>query len=94
MPLAMGGAGAILGRMRDPAVRYRMIGGTVAGPLVGMAFYVAALGLAPAGVVATLTSTSPLFILPMVVWRYGARITPDVVAATLVAVGGVAMIFW
>ena len=80
--------------LRDRPVFWRLCGGTISGPVLGMFTYVAALGRMDAGLVSTLTHTSPLFVLPMVVWRYRARISPAVYAATAAAVGGVALMSW
>ena len=64
------------------------------GPIVGMLGYIGALKFAPAGLVSTVVSASPLVILPVVAVKYGVRVRPAVVAALVVAVVGVGMIMW
>jgi drug/metabolite transporter (DMT)-like permease len=54
--------------------------------------YVSALKFAQAGVVSTLSSISPLILLPIVYLRYKSRIGWDVVAACVLAIAGVALI--
>jgi drug/metabolite transporter (DMT)-like permease len=80
--------------MKDPAVRTRIAYGTLLGPLLGMISFVSALKFAPAGLVSTVISTSPLVILPIVAVKYRIRVSPALVAACLLAVVGVAMISW
>jgi drug/metabolite transporter (DMT)-like permease len=48
---------------------------------------------AEVGVAATLNSTSPLFVLPLVVWMEGEKLTYRSVLGALVAVAGVAVLF-
>lgn len=78
--------------MADPAVRGRVMLGTMFGPFLGMICYVSALKYLPAGLVSTFASASPLVLLPLVCLRYKARIGWDVVAACVLAVAGVAII--
>ncbi len=80
--------------LNDGAVRQRLAWGTLLGPIVGMLGFVGALKFAPAGLVSTIISTSPLVILPVVAVKYGVRIRPAVVCALIVAVAGVGMMFW
>lgn len=70
----------------------RMIPGILAGPVGGMICYVAALKSLEAGVVSTLAAISPLFILPMVWYRYRSHIGWHIAGATTAAIGGVALI--
>jgi drug/metabolite transporter (DMT)-like permease len=44
------------------------------------------------GVAATLTATSPIFVLPVVKILYDERISPRAIVGSLVAVGGVAVL--
>ena len=48
---------------------------------------------AEVGIAATLNATSPLFVLPLVVWMEGEKISYRAVLGALVAVGGVAVLF-
>jgi len=50
------------------------------------------ISLAPAGIVQTLLSASPLFILPIAALQ-GQKITPRAVLGALLALGGVALLF-
>jgi len=92
--LLRGHAGRTVAFLKDGAVRQRLAWGTLLGPIVGMLGFVGALKFAPAGLVSTLISTSPLVILPVVAVKYGVRIRAAVVCALIVAVAGVGMMFW
>ena len=80
------------GHLRDRGILFRIIAGTLTGPLIGMVCYVAAFRFASAGVVSTVTAMSPLFIMPIVAVKYHTRPGIMVYLATAVAVGGVALI--
>jgi drug/metabolite transporter (DMT)-like permease len=89
-----GRAWRALRHLGDGGVRVRLAWGTMLGPIVGMLGFVTALKFAPAGLVSTLISTSPLVILPVVAVKYGVRIRAGVVVALVAAVVGVGMISW
>jgi drug/metabolite transporter (DMT)-like permease len=78
--------------MGDPAVRSRVVLGSLLGPFAGMICYVSSLNFLQAGLVSTLSSISPLVLLPIVYLRYKARIGWDVVAACAMAIAGIAII--
>jgi len=94
IPLFSGQTRRTLAHLRDPFVLTRVIPGTLAGPFLGMICYVVALKHLEAGLVSTLVALSPLFILPMIAYRYRVRIGWDLLLATFLAAGGVAMICW
>jgi len=78
--------------MGEPVVRNRVLLGTLLGPFAGMICYVSSLNFLQAGLVSTLSSISPLVLLPIVYLRYKARIGWDVVAACATATAGIAII--
>jgi drug/metabolite transporter (DMT)-like permease len=79
---------------RNPQVARRLLAGTVAGPVGGMLFYVAALKYQPAGIVATITFMCPLLIIPLGTWRYGTRLGLKVLLGGAVALAGVVFLGW
>jgi drug/metabolite transporter (DMT)-like permease len=79
-------------KLHDRQVMARFIPGVLAGPSIGMICYVTALKHTEAGVVSTLSAASPLFMLPMVWYRYKSRIGWRVAMATVAGLAGVAMI--
>lgn len=94
VPLLTGRVIKVIHSWRDREALKRIVLGTLAGAFLGMICYVAALKNAEAGVVSTLVAMAPLFIMPMVAYRYHTRIGWDVVISAGSAVLGVALITW
>lgn len=65
---------------------------TFIGTYLAMWLQQVSISLAPAGIVQTLLSSSPLFILPIAALQ-GQKITPRAVLGALLALGGVALLF-
>ena len=80
--------------LRNKRARWAIVGGTVAGPFIGMTLSLAAVQLAPVGIASTLMSLSPVLLLPLAYWIFKERITQRAIVGTVVAMVGVAMIFW
>lgn len=92
IPLLRGNLAETIGILRRPDVARRVLAGTSVGPIAGMICYVTALKYAPAGLVSTITATSPLLVLPYVTVRYRARLGLVTPVAAAAACGGVAVI--
>jgi drug/metabolite transporter (DMT)-like permease len=73
-------------------VQFPFFAATLLGPVVGMIFYITALKTAPAGIVAALSSLSPIMIIPVTSIIY--KHIPGVLSiiGTVVAVVGVVVI--
>jgi drug/metabolite transporter (DMT)-like permease len=80
--------------LRIRRTRWAIVVGTVTGPFIGMTLSLAAVQLAPVGIASTLMSLSPVILLPLAHWIFKERITQRAIAGTVVAMVGVAMIFW
>ena len=65
-------------------------GGTAFGPVGGVWLSMVALAHAPVGLAATLMGLTPLFMMPVARWSYGARIGWLGALGTLLAIAGVA----
>ena len=94
VPLFTGSVGRVVHSLADPHVRSRILIGSAGGPILGMLCYVAALKYAKAGTVSTLSSMSPIVIIPLVAWRYKTRVRKRALAAAVAAIAGVALISW
>jgi drug/metabolite transporter (DMT)-like permease len=94
IPILSGRSGRMLALLGDRVAMKGILVGSVVGPYLGMLTYIAALQRLQAGLVSTLSTLSPVFVLPMVAWVYGARIGKRVVLASLLAALGVALIAW
>ena len=80
------------GKLRVGGATLPLVAGTVTGPVTGMVFYLAAFRYAPAGIAVTLSSLSPVLILPLVVVLYKTRVRREAVIGAFIAVSGVALI--
>ena len=80
--------------LRIRPARWAIVVGTILGPLIGMTLSLAAVQLAPVGIVSTLMSLGPLILLPLTHWVFKEHITQRAIVGTVVAMLGVAMIFW
>ena len=68
------------------------VAATLLGTYLGVWLQVTGLRHAPAGIAATLSSTSPIFILPLSALFLGERVDARAVGAACVAVAGVAIL--
>ncbi|MEQ8765869.1 MAG: DMT family transporter [Planctomycetota bacterium] len=63
------------------------------GTYLGLMMVMLGLVFAPSGIVAALSSTTPLFLLPLGVWFLGERLRASAVTGTIIAMLGMALIF-
>jgi len=66
--------------------------GAVTGPFLGLVLYMVALRHCPAGVVATITSTMPVLILPLSILVYGEKVSWRAAGGAAVSVAGIALL--
>jgi len=69
-----------------------MFGGAVFGPFMGVWMSLIAVRIIAAGVAATLNSTTPIWILPMVRIYYKEKLSWRVILGTIITVGGIALL--
>jgi drug/metabolite transporter (DMT)-like permease len=74
--------------LHTPGALSRLTGGVLTGPVIGMIFYVSAFKYAYAGVVSTLSSFSPVLILPLIAIRYRVKIRIETIIGAVVTVVG------
>lgn len=92
---------ALQGRVRenfyllraDPRAWQSIVGGAVAGPVVGVTLSLIAVQFAPLGIASTLMGFAPIFLLPVGWLMFGERFGVRAVAGTLVAITGTAVLF-
>lgn len=80
-------------RWRNRSAFKAIIGGTIAGPFLGIWLSLIAVQLAPVGLAATLMALPPILLIPIGRILYGERVSRRGVAGSVVAVSGVALIF-
>ena len=70
-----------------------LLAGSFVGPFLGITLSLVAIAHAQVGIAATLLSTSPIMMLPMVRIIYKEALSWKAIVGTCVAVGGVAVLF-
>ena len=70
------------------------VSGAVVGPFLGVWMSLVAADHAPVGVAQTLCSLAPVLILPFLVWIHKERVSPRAAVGALIAVCGVAILFF
>ncbi|MBA3868739.1 MAG: DMT family transporter [Chloroflexota bacterium] len=68
-------------------------GGTILGPVLGVWLSLVAVQNADVGIVSTLSSLMPIFLIPISYFVYGERITRQAVFGTVVAIVGMILLF-
>jgi drug/metabolite transporter (DMT)-like permease len=87
------GRWSVLGvTLRHPRALAIMTGGAIVGPYLGVMLYVVALKHCSPGVVATITATMPVLILPFSIWLDRERVSPRALLGALVSVTGIALL--
>jgi drug/metabolite transporter (DMT)-like permease len=69
------------------------VGGTIVGPFLGIWMSLVAVSLIEAGVAATLNSMVPVVVIPLVIFFKKEKVSARAIVGSLVAVGGVALLF-
>ncbi|HRN26320.1 MAG: DMT family transporter [Ignavibacteriaceae bacterium] len=67
--------------------------GTILGPFLGITFSLIAVANTKVGIAATLMSTMPIIMLPLVKYIYKEKLSWRAITGAVIAVGGVALIF-
>lgn len=78
---------------RQPKAGYAIATAAFLGPTLGVWLSLIAVQKAPLGIASTLTSLSPIILLPIGRVLYREQIGPAAIVGTVVAVGGTAMLF-
>lgn len=96
--LAFGASARRLGAWRTqvcmPGVAKRLLPASFLGTYLGIWFSLMAYERTSVGVATTLTSMSPVFVLPLVVIFLGQRVSPRAIIGVCLALCGVGLLFW
>lgn len=76
-----------------PTAALRLTGGTITGPVVGVWLSLVAVQRTSVGVASTLTSLTPIFLIPISYVVFKERPTRQTIVGTLIAVGGTVLLF-
>jgi len=71
-----------------------ILGGAFFGPLIGVSLSLFAIQNTNVGIASTIIALPPIFLLPVGHFVFKEKITWQAVAGTLLALGGVALLFW
>jgi drug/metabolite transporter (DMT)-like permease len=91
--LLRGKAGQSLRALTDRNASLAIVGGAIAGPFLGVWLSLVAVKLTRVGIAATLMALPPIFLLLPSHWVFKERISLQTIVGTVVAGGGVALIF-
>jgi uncharacterized membrane protein len=91
--LAVRGSGAVWRTLAAPRTMKYLGTATVLSTFLGIWLASAGVRYAPAGVAATLSSTAPVFVLPLAWFALGERLSLRAVLGAAVAVSGIALLF-
>lgn len=83
---------AVVAATRDRAAMLILVLGSLVGPFLGVILSMIAVRHCPAGVAATILSTMPVLILPLVIVVYGERVSLRAAAGAAISVAGVALL--
>jgi len=90
---ATGKLGGVKSSLKDWKAMKLSLGGTFFGPFLGVWLSLLALEYIRTGVAATLNSTTPIIIIPIVMAYYKEQVTWRALFGAIVAVGGVTILF-
>ena len=91
--LAGGQTRKIISHMKNKKAMLYLLAGVVTGPFLGIWLSMFALKMAPAGIAATLISTMPIAVLPMVMIAYKEKVSWRAVLGAIIAVVGIVILF-
>lgn len=91
--LLRGRAGQTLRALTDRRASLAILGGAITGPFLGVWLSLVAIKLTRVGIASTLMALPPILVLLPSVWIFKERISPQSLVGTMVAIGGVALIF-
>ncbi len=82
------------GKWRDRKAFPAMVGGSFVGPFLGIWLSLIAISLARLGIASTLMALPPIMLIPFEYFVYKKRVSWRGTAGTIIALAGVALIFW
>ncbi len=75
---------------QQPRTLATIASGVMVGPVLGMSLALFALKVTPVGIVSTIGSLTPVFLIPISRWAFGERVSAQAIWGTLIATAGVA----
>lgn len=78
---------------KDPKALWLTIGGSIAGPVLGITFSLIAISHTKVGIASTIMALPPVIMLPMVRYFFNEKLTYRSIIGAFIAVAGVAILF-
>ena len=78
----------------NPRAIGMLVFATILGPIVGVWLSLVAIQNSPIGIATTLSSLTPIFLIPIAYFVFGDKVTKQAVIGTLIAVGGSTLLFF
>ncbi|HET9235113.1 MAG TPA: DMT family transporter [Candidatus Eisenbacteria bacterium] len=91
--LALGRTGGVLRLAREPKARLWTLGATLLGPVSGIWLSLVAVRHTQTGIAATIMATTPILVLPLLVFIEKEHVSARAIVGTVIAVAGVALLF-
>ena len=89
-----GQAGETIRQWRDRRALRAMVAASFAGPFLGIWLSLIAVQNARLGIASTLMALPPILLIPLEYALFRQRVSPRGLVGTMVALGGVALLFW
>ena len=89
-----GQAGETIRQWRDRQALRAMVAASFAGPFLGIWLSLIAVQNARLGIASTLMALPPILLIPLEYALFRQRVSPRGLVGTMVALGGVALLFW
>lgn len=93
LTILMGRAKPTITKLKDGKAFRAITGGAFFGPFVGVWMSLVAIKFARIGIASTLMALAPILTIPLVRWIFKEKVSIHAVLGTLLAIGGVAVLF-
>lgn len=78
----------------NPRTIGMLVFATILGPILGVWLSLVAIQNSPIGIATTLSSLTPIFLIPIAYFVFGDKVTKQAIIGTLIAVGGSTLLFF
>lgn len=83
----------ILESMKNKSAMPALIAGSIFGPFVGVAFSLLAVKYTATGIVSSISSISPILVIPASIYMFKEKVTPKEILGAVVSIAGVILLF-
>jgi len=83
----------ILESMKNKSAMPALVAGSIFGPFVGVAFSLLAVKYTATGIVSSISSISPILVIPASIYIFKEKVTPKEILGAVVSIAGVILLF-